>query len=175
MSSMLWSVTSPRVCDCAACIVFPPPARKAQPGKHGPPVAWRARWYGLQRDNYYRNAKGPLLHRAVWVAHHGTIPDGHHIHHMDHDRSNNHIDNLECLTPVEHERKHRSPHRGIRSWSREQRSQASKVMWANLPAHSVTCRECGNVFQSTGMRAAFCARKCWRRNYERERKNSSSV
>lgn len=46
------------------------------------------------------------LHRAVWVAHGGTIPDGFHVHHIDGDRSNNQIENLACLRGSEHSTHH---------------------------------------------------------------------
>lgn len=43
-----------------------------------------------------------LLHRAVWSHHYGPIPDGHDVHHKDHDKANNSIDNLECLSRSDH-------------------------------------------------------------------------
>lgn len=46
------------------------------------------------------------LHREVWKHHHGDIPDGHLIHHIDGDPTNNDIDNLECITPTEHAERH---------------------------------------------------------------------
>lgn len=42
------------------------------------------------------------LHRDVWIATHGPIPDGHHVHHQDGDTSNNSLENLECLPAKEH-------------------------------------------------------------------------
>lgn len=46
------------------------------------------------------------LHREVWKDHHGEIPDGKLIHHKDGDPTNNDIENLECVTPEEHARRH---------------------------------------------------------------------
>jgi hypothetical protein len=40
------------------------------------------------------------IHRLVWTLHNGTIPDGCYIDHIDHDRTNNHIENLRCVTPT---------------------------------------------------------------------------
>lgn len=40
------------------------------------------------------------LHRLVWILHYGTIPRGCYIDHIDHDRTNNRIENLRCVTPT---------------------------------------------------------------------------
>ncbi len=40
--------------------------------------------------------------RVMWVAYHGGIPDGYHIHHIDKNRSNDSIENLECVNGSEH-------------------------------------------------------------------------
>src|SRR4249920_1704457 len=50
---------------------------------------------------YFQNVRG-RLHLAVWRLHRGEVPPGHHIHHKDDDRSNNDLENLECLTVQEH-------------------------------------------------------------------------
>ena len=52
------------------------------------------------------------LHRAIWEYYNGKIPKGHHIHHIDKDRTNNEISNLE----IKEIRLHLSEH--------------SKEMWA---------------------------------------------
>lgn len=61
---------------------------------------------------YYRPHSGHIedgveaLHREVWKDHNGDIPDGHHIHHVDGDPTNNNIENLECVSPKEHSERH---------------------------------------------------------------------
>jgi len=47
-----------------------------------------------------------LEHRKVWFDAHGDIPPGHHIHHKDHDKMNNVVENLERLTASEHQAQH---------------------------------------------------------------------
>lgn len=45
-------------------------------------------------------------YRKVWEEKNGKIPDGYLIHHIDGDRTNNHVDNLIPLTPQDHRRLH---------------------------------------------------------------------
>ncbi len=48
------------------------------------------------------------VHRLVYLITHGELPPkGYHIHHRDHDRMNNHWDNLVAVTAKEHSRLHR--------------------------------------------------------------------
>ena len=57
---------------------------------------------------------GSLLaeHRLVWEAAHGPMLDGHQIHHINHDRTDNRLENLECVDPQTHKRLH-AGHRWI--------------------------------------------------------------
>lgn len=38
------------------------------------------------------------VHRLVWETFNGRIPEGYEINHIDHDKSNNSLDNLELVT-----------------------------------------------------------------------------
>lgn len=42
------------------------------------------------------------IHRKIWTSHHGSIPKGRHIHHIDGNKHNNNIDNLICVSPEMH-------------------------------------------------------------------------
>lgn len=74
-------------------------------------------WY-LRSDGYIQLAGkdiGPpkykeFEHRYVWKTIKGKIPKDHEIHHIDGDRTNNNIDNLECI----HRSKHHARDREIR-------------------------------------------------------------
>lgn len=55
------------------------------------------RFFGIDGRNV-------LAHRAVWIALRGPIPDGHEINHKNGDRSDNHPDNLEVVTPADNKR-----------------------------------------------------------------------
>ena len=48
------------------------------------------------------------LHRLIYEAYYGKIPEGYHIHHRDFDKLNNHHDNLQLLTVSEHLSLHHS-------------------------------------------------------------------
>lgn len=50
------------------------------------------RWNG----KYFRRAR-TFLHRDVWAHHKGPIPEGYHVHHVDHDTTNNTIENLQLV------------------------------------------------------------------------------
>jgi hypothetical protein len=54
-----------------------------------------------------RNKRLVFEHVMVWEKHHGhPVPDGMQIHHKDFNKTNNHIDNLQLVTPLEHKRLH---------------------------------------------------------------------
>lgn len=50
--------------------------------------------------------KRERLHCYVWRKYNGVIPKGYQVHHKDHDKSNNDINNLELLTEAEHRKRH---------------------------------------------------------------------
>lgn len=71
--------------------------------------------YYKQASGYYQRAETAKrnrenierrLHRAIWKFYNGEIPKGYHIHHKDENKENNDIDNLELLSPSEHQKKH---------------------------------------------------------------------
>lgn len=45
------------------------------------------------------------VHRLVWLWHGKELIDGHHIDHIDHDKTNNSIENLQQLTPADNYRR----------------------------------------------------------------------
>lgn len=160
-SSYIRRTKSP-VCTCEECLAWDAPRRKAQPGKHGMPVAWRGRWYHRMAKGHYRHAKGNLLHRAIWELHRGPIPDGYHVHHEDEDPGNNQPWNLELLSPAEHVAKHEP--RGFRIFSYAERSVNAKETWARRGHIEFKCLQCGRFGTTRSQRRRqFCNKNCGRR------------
>lgn len=56
---------------------------------------------------YYRCSKlKKRMHTYVWEYYNGPVPAGYEVHHIDHDRSNNDISNLQLLSVHEHRKLH---------------------------------------------------------------------
>lgn len=63
------------------------------------------RYYRKPPTGYYKSdhpSGDRHLHRVVWEHHHGAIPDGHAVHHVDHNSANNRIENLELFALSDH-------------------------------------------------------------------------
>jgi hypothetical protein len=139
------------------------------------------------RKYFYNQSTGRALHQAVWESVHGPIPGGHHIHHRDGDTSNNVIENLELLTPAEHNRRHgnKSPARlahfeRIRklasAWHASPEglawhSEHGKRTWADREGEPRTCENCGREYQCVTKRDTdkFCSRSCEQRWHYRNK------
>ena len=146
--------------------------------------------------SYYRcgpyfQRKGKRLHRTVWEFHNGPIPAGYDIHHIDGDRANNDIDNLQLLEGSEHGRVHMTqPERLEKSMKAivraqeaasawhgtqagfEMHSRIARDYWAQAKPETFTCSCCGKEFRSRGHYGkesnTFCSNNCkseWRRRH----------
>jgi hypothetical protein len=61
---------------------------------------------GYVRNYHAPSGRQRLQHDVVWEQHHGTIPDGHDVHHINGDKTDNRIENLEILPKLDHKREH---------------------------------------------------------------------
>ena len=144
--------------------------------------------------SYYRcgpyfQRKGKRLHRMVWEFHNGPIPTGYDIHHINGDRADNDIENLQMLKEQEHgslhmstpARKEKSRHdvkkaiEAAREWHASEAGVAwhsahAKETWDKTEPTEHTCTNCGKAYQSFGKYGrssnTFCSNNCksaWRR------------
>jgi hypothetical protein len=60
--------------------------------------------YTLRNNGYYGRTDGKrtLMHRDVWRYYKGEIPADHVVHHINHDKTDNRIENLECYSKATH-------------------------------------------------------------------------
>lgn len=69
-------------------------------GNTGYVFIWEPAHPLAMRDHYV------LEHRKVWFDAHGEIPTGHHVHHINGDKTDNRLENLEVKAPSDHHRDH---------------------------------------------------------------------
>jgi hypothetical protein len=129
---------------------------------------WAARVSGVE-----------MLHREVWKAAHGPIPDGHLIHHIDGNPLNNTLENLECIPARSHASRHgatlyrrvftEDDREKAAEWKRSAAgravmSGAAKDGWrcrkAKGGSRELSCAYCGTTFHSYGATPMFCSPKC---------------
>jgi len=149
------------------------------------------RWDG----KYYRPTRGTIngrkrLHATVWEFHNQrAIPKGYEIHHIDGDKRNNAISNLECLTKSEHRAKH-AAETSERMKRKEQLDHLEKIRpmtkawhkspegrrWHSVKAakqirdrepHSRTCGFCKQEFKTKSYKAIYCGLNCKASAYRR--------
>lgn len=76
-------------------------------GPSEPKVIFGRPWIGT--NGYYKctvNGKEVYLHRVIWKNNKGRIPKGYHIHHIDGNKLNNDITNLQLISSLEHFKLH---------------------------------------------------------------------
>lgn len=95
-----------------------------------------------------------LMHRDVWIEANGPIPSDHHIHHINKIRTDNRIENLQCMEKHAHMRLHGITFAIINSWERRK---------ARTPPRNFECVSCGKDSYSQHPRAIFCSPECGRK------------
>jgi hypothetical protein len=130
-----------------------------------------------RRSARYFRQHANILHRDVWAYHHGPIPAGHHIHHIDGDRANNALSNLALMDPLAHMRHHLNAEDGsLRAllaaqevWRETDEGKARMSEVGKRVAHfmrqpkTFTCAHCETEFQTTTSFARFCSNRCKQR------------
>lgn len=133
------------------------------------------------------NGKARRLHIYVWEKHHGKIPKGYCVHHIDHDKSNNDISNLTLMSIRDHQQMHAiEPERmeeakkniliavrfavdwhksdDGREWHKLHAKEQMTAMLANTT--KCICQCCGKEYETPEFcvgRSKFCSESCKRR------------
>jgi len=131
----------------------------------------------------YFQSDGVRLHRQVWERANGkVVPEGFHVHHKDHDRSNNQPGNLELVSASDHMRHHHEGHdRGVpaeaieaarawhgsdagREWHRAHYERTKSKLHVR---RFFVCEQCGADFAAPDRGInRFCSNRCktkWRK------------
>lgn len=141
-----------------------------------------------KRAGYYLSSKKiggkrQRLHRYVWEYYNGKIPKGYDVHHKDHNKDNNDIDNLELLLIEEHKKRHSIEltekrknqmreilktkarpkavewHKSVdgRKWHKEQ----YKITLGLKEKQKFICEYCGKEYETyKNGKNKFCSEKC---------------
>ncbi len=137
--------------------------------------------------DYYLRSEGEqhfYLHREVWEFHHGAIPAGYDIHHVDRNTDHNDVDNLVCLSDEAHGREHhpgeptakccpvcgneflcsrqRERGRKTKGLHQDRRNQFCSQVCAQRgrPLAPCLCTQCGQSFLGQHARQRFCSAVC---------------
>lgn len=140
-----------------------------------------------EKTGYYLNSTLRIrMHRFVWICNYGDIPKGYAVHHIDHDKSNNDISNLQLVTIKEHAKIHYDElsneekqaridnmnnnarpkaiewHKSEegRKWHSEMVKQAFADGRLGKKIYNCTCIQCGKQFKSSKLNSKFCSGNC---------------
>jgi predicted nucleic acid-binding Zn ribbon protein len=136
-----------------------------------------------KNTGYYLNSTlHERIHRYIWSYYNGDIPEGYHVHHIDHNKSNNDISNLQLLLGHEHIALHTTEYHQInresvlqhletiRPLTKEWHSSKSGIDWhkqhyeytkAKLHLRiDMVCKNCGSLFQGLPNHSIVCSNKC---------------
>lgn len=155
--------------------------------------------YKFTRDDnsgYYMCAKlKKRMHTYVWEFYNGPISTGYEVHHIDFDKSNNDISNLQLLKSSEHKKLHSDLlTMEQRNWRRENlaknarpkasewhkseegrkwHSEHAKKQMQHMKFIKNTCIVCGKEFESKQKPSKFCSGACKAKHLRKSRKNQT--
>lgn len=141
------------------------------------------KFYQTKSNDYFRHIVGRtsiLMHRYVWEFYNGTLPTGYEVHHIDFNRANNDISNLQAVSKGEHRKIHTEAlSESQREWRRNNlntNARPKAIEWHKSeegrewhskhakqivkPDYSFTCEQCGSNFISKNPHARFCSNAC---------------
>ena len=122
--------------------------------------------YYERTDKSQKPKRTLRLHREVWSAVFGAIPEKHDIHHVDHDRTNNAIENLECLPKGAHRRHHTLAQPIARKdWAQQEPQlllcvDCDAELWRKRVTRHPLCASCHSQRAEAKRRVAKHCRQC---------------
>jgi len=140
--------------------------------------------YRIWPSDQYFSRGGKTLHRDVWKSAFGEIPKGTHIHHVDHNKANNSLSNLQCMDAKEHlqktweDTKHTRPnnfskkaYEKANEWHRSEegrlwhsRNAIRTQNWTKWRREKKPCLVCGieidALIRKSGNAQKYCGSKC---------------
>lgn len=151
-------------------------------------IHFSRKFYKDKKTGYWISTDYPRIraHRWVWISVHKIIPEGYHIHHINENKSDNRIENLELI--------HGSRHQSLHGQSLEKRKRAKEMadkyrpltkawhaseegrtwhkyhgmkVWKNKKTIKLRCQLCKLIFKTKTYHQTFCSNKCkskWRRD-----------
>ena len=138
--------------------------------------------YYLYNGESYFSRGTKRLHRVVWEFYNGKIPKRFHIHHIDGNKENNSIENLQIIEGKEHSSTHSTIFHSLnpdfarknieknqdkcREWhaSKEgiewHKQQAAKFNFGHLTYGKRECEICSSEFTAKNISQKFCSNNC---------------
>jgi hypothetical protein len=127
----------------------PPPRPGAYWADHEALMKWRINSQGYLES--WKKHSCILQHRLIWEIYRGSIPRGHAIHHKNEIRTDNRIENLECMPLSEHARLHSVIGNSGLHLIRYQET---------APILERTCKKCSKQFETQHPNHKFCSKEC---------------
>lgn len=146
------------------------------------------KFYLDKKKGYWISTTSPRVRAHVWVwkYHNGDIPADHHVHHIDHDKSNNDINNLTIMlrknhlsyhNSLEENRKRAAEHcekirHLTKKWHRSEEgkrwhTQHGHDVWKKRKPFQKICCECNTQYTTKTFHQLFCSNSCKSKNRRR--------
>ena len=150
-------------------------------------IHFKKKFYLDKKKGYWISTTEPRIRAHVWVwkYYNGEIPKGYHIHHIDHNKSNNKIENLKMICASSHlslhmleedsKKRSRENAEKIRPLTKiwhaskegiEWHKKHGREVWENRKPFNIICKECNKSSLTKTFHQEFCSNACkskWRR------------